>query len=265
MVVEWGAGRALELPGRPDYVIHGAATTDPAAFRADPEGSFRDTVAMAEAVAAVAGAARRVVLISSGAVYGEQPADLAGFPETFEPSPDDAPTGPTYAAAKRESERRFRAIDGDVRIARVFSLTGPYQDLGSAFAVPDLIRQAAEGGAITLTGDGGARRSFCYATDLAAILLWLLLGEPRHDVYNVGSRDGTATIAEVADDDRRDLRWPRGPASAESGSGRDYVPNLDRLYEEFVPAVGLREGLLRTCHSMYARGVIGRRPAVELG
>ena len=83
-----GGRASAELAGRFDYVIHGAATTDPTAFRADPEGSFRDTVGMAEAVAAVAGVARRVVLISSGAVYGEQPADLPRFPETFEPSPD---------------------------------------------------------------------------------------------------------------------------------------------------------------------------------
>jgi dTDP-glucose 4,6-dehydratase len=152
-----------------------------------------------------------------------------------------------------------------VRIARVFSLTGPYQDLGSAFAVPDLIRQAAKGDAITLTGDGSARRSFCYATDLAAILLWLLLGEPRHDVYNVGSRDGTATISAVATTIAEIFGGLEVRRSAESGSGHDYFPDLDRLYEEFVPAVGLREGLLRTCHSMFARGVIGRRPAVELG
>ncbi len=212
----------------------------------------------------IAGAARRVVLVSSGAVYGEQPAGLPGFRETYEPSPDGTPTGSTYAAAKRESEQLFHDIAGDVRTARVFSLTGPYQDLGSAFAVPDLVRQAAEGGAITLTGDGSARRSFCYATDLASILLWLLLGEPRHDVYNVGCRDGTASIAEVA----RTIAEIFGGLDVtigESGSGRDYVPNLDRLYEEFVPAVGLREGLLRTCHSMFARGIIGRRPAVELG
>ena len=266
VVVEWGAGRALELPGRPDYVIHGAATTDPAAFRADPEGSFRDTVAMAEAVAdgrrrREAGGPRSAAGRSTASSRPISP----GSPRHIEPSPDDVPTGLTYAAAKRESERRFRAIDGDVRIARVFSLTGPYQDLGSAFAVPDLIRQAAEGDAITLTGDGGARRSFCYATDLAAILLWLLLGEPRHDVYNVGSRDGTATIAEVAQTIAALFGGLEVRTSAESGPGRDYVPNLDRLYEEFIPAVGLREGLLRTCHSMFARGVIGRRPAVELG
>jgi len=265
-VVEWGTGRAFVLPGRrPDYVIHGAATTDPLRFREDPEGSFRDTVAMAESVAGIARAARRVVLISSGAVYGDQPADLPGFPEMDEPPSVGPPPGPSYAAAKRESERRLGEIDVDLRIARVFSLIGPYQDLGSAFAVPDLIRQADRDGVLTLTTDGSARRSFCYATDLAAILFWLLLSEPHHDVYNVGSRDGTASIAKVAATIAEifgglEVRRADGP-----GSQRDYVPELSRLYAEYAPTVGLREGLIRTCHSLFARGVIGRRPAVELG
>ncbi len=267
VIVEWAAGHALELPGRGcDYVIHGAATTDPARFRADPAGSLRDTVGMARSVAEIATASttRRVVLVSSGAVYGDQPADLPRIPETYQTGPDDA-VAPSYAMAKRESERFFRQVDGDLRIARVFSLIGPYQDLGSAFAVPGLIRQAADDGVLALTSDGSARRSFCYASDLSAILLWLLLGEPRHDVYNVGSREGMASIAEVADT----IAWIFGGlevrrSAGASGPQRDYLPNLDRLYDEFAPAVGLREGLLRTCHSMYARGQIGRRPAVDL-
>lgn len=278
-LVEWGAGHAIDLPGRRwDYIIHGAATTDPAQFRTDPSGSLRDTIAMAASVAAVArvSAARRVVLISSGAVYGDQPVGMAGLPETYEAGPAVAAAPGTevvaavaevvggYAEAKRESERRFRATDVDLRIARIFSLVGPYQDLGSAFAVPDLIRQAAAGGPISLTTDGSARRSFCYASDLDAILFWLLLGEPRREVYNVGNREATVSIAEVARTIAAIFGGLEVRPSADAGSQRDYVPSLDRLYEEMVPAVVLREGLLRTCHSLYARGVISRRPAVEL-
>jgi nucleoside-diphosphate-sugar epimerase len=265
-VVAWAAGEKVELPGRPpDFVIHGAATTDPARFRADPTGSLRDTIGMADAVADVAetSAAQRVLLISSGAVYGDQPADLPSIPEAYQGGYAVA-GGASYAEAKRESERRFRQTDVDVRIARVFSVMGPYQDIHSAFAVPDLIRQAADGGAIALTTDGSPRRSFCYATDLSAILFWLLLGQPRHDIYNVGSRDGTASIAEVADTIAEIFGGLEVRRSAKPGPQRDYVPDLDRLYREYVPAVGLREGLLRTCHSMAARGVIGRRPTVDL-
>ena len=60
------------------------------------------------------------------------------------------------------------------------------------------MRQATATGIIQLTSDGSARRSFCYASDLSVVLFRLLLGEPRHDIYNVGCRAGTASIAEVA-------------------------------------------------------------------
>jgi dTDP-glucose 4,6-dehydratase len=265
-VVPWGPGDELELPGRrPDLVIHGAATTDPIRFGEDPSGSLRDTIAMADSVGnvATASAVQRVVLISSGAVYGDQPADLLEIPETYQGGYAVA-GGASYAEAKRESERRFRDTDLDVRIARVFSVIGPYQDLGSGFAVPNLIRQAADDGVLALTSDGRARRSFCYATDLSAILFWLLLGDPRHNVYNVGSREGTTSIAEVAGAIAEMFGGLEVRRPATAISGRDYVPNVDRLYEEYVPTVGLRDGLLRTCHSLFARGLIGRRPAVEL-
>jgi|GEM_PF-2813348 Nucleoside-diphosphate-sugar epimerases len=268
VVAEWGDGHAIDLPGRRwDYVIHGAATTDPAQFSEDPVASFRDTISMAASVADLANAsvAKRVVLISSGAVYGDQPADLPEIPETFQGGSDRSVTSPGYAEAKRVSEDLFRQTGLDQRVARVFSLTGPYQDLASRFAVPDLIRQAVETGAIRLTSDGSARRSFCYASDLSVILFRLLLGEPRHDIYNVGCRQGTASIAEVA----HAIADIFGGLDVQLGSEArlrvDYVPRLDRLDEVYEPIVGLREGLLRTCHSLYARGLIDRKPAIALG
>ena len=43
-----------------------------------------------------------------------------------------------------------------------------------------------------------------------------------------------------------------------------YVPQLDRMYEFYRPHTGLREGLLRSCHSLYNRGLIGRKPVIGL-
>jgi nucleoside-diphosphate-sugar epimerase len=267
VVIDWTGLRADGLAGRRwDYVVHGAATADPVRVAQDPEGSFRDAIRMAASIVDVAksSAAKRIVLISSGAVYGDQPAHVAEIPETFGDGPDiSAPTG-AYGEAKRASELLFRLSGLDHRIARVFSVIGPYQDLGSSFAVPDLIMQAANRGLLQLTGDGSARRSYCYATDLTVFLVNLLAGDPRHDVYNVGCRQGTATVGEVADviaDIFGGLEVRLGSAAE---SQRNYVPRLDRMYEVYAPCVGLREALTRTCHSMYARGLIGRQPVAEL-
>jgi dTDP-glucose 4,6-dehydratase len=263
VVIDWTSLRAGDLAGRRwDYVVHGAATADPLRIAQDPEGSFRDAIGMAASIVDIAksSAARRIVLISSGAVYGDQPASVAEIPETFGGGPDISTPRAAYGEAKRVSELLFRLSGLDHRIARVFSAMGPYQDLGSSFAVPDLILQAANRGLLQLTSDGSARRSFCYATDLTVLLVNLLVGEPRHDVYNVGCRQATATVGEVAEviaDIFGGLEVRRGSAAE---SQRDYVPQLDRMYELYAPRVGLREALTRTCHSMYARGLIGRPP-----
>ena len=157
----------------------------------------------------------------------------------------------------------FRAY---LRIARLFSLTGPYQDLASSFAVPDLLRQADRDGVVLLAGDGSAERSYCYATDLSIFLFKLLLGDPEYDAYNVGNRDATATTGEVAElisaifgglEVRRTMDAPAPLA-------RRYVPQLDRMDEIWAPRVGLREGLLRVCHSLYNRGVITRKPVIPM-
>jgi nucleoside-diphosphate-sugar epimerase len=267
VVVEWGERHAIDLPGRRwDYVVHGAATADPRRFMQDPGGSLRDTVSMAASIADIAKAAdaKRLVLISSGAVYGDQPGNLTEIPETFRGGPDISALTAGYGEAKRVSELLFRMSGLDQRVARVFSVLGPYQDLASSFAVPDLIHQAAEHGVLRLTTDGSARRSYCYATDLTVFVVKLLLGDARHDVYNVGCREGTASVAEVAQavaDIFGGLEVRRAWAAP---SQRNYVPQLDRLYEIYAPQVGLREGLLRTCHSLYARGLIDRRPVVDL-
>jgi len=266
-VVGWGDGYAIDLPERHwDYVVHGAATADPIRFMKDPGGSLRDTIGLAESIAdaAMASKATRLLLISSGAVYGEQPEEVAEIPETFHGGPDTTSLSSSYGEAKRVAELLFRASGLNQRVARLFSLTGPYQDLESSFAVPDLIRQAAQHGILQLASDGNVRRCYCYATDLTVFLFKLLLGDLRYDVYNVGSRLGTVTVAEVAQtvaDIFGGLDVRRGSATP---SQRNYVPQLDRLYEEYVPSVSLREGLLRTCHSLYARGLIERRPVVSL-
>jgi dTDP-glucose 4,6-dehydratase len=267
VVVEWTGVDASGLAaGTWDYVVHGAATADPARVAQDPGGSLREAISVATSVvdAAKSSGARRVVLISSGAVYGDQPPSLTEIPETFLGGPDISSASAAYGEAKRVTELLFRLSGLDLRVARVFSLIGPYQDLGSSFAVPNLIRQAGNGGLLQLTGDGSARRSYCYTTDLTVFLFNLLLGDVRGDVYNVGCRPGTASVGEVADV----IAGIFGGIEVRRGSAavpqRDYLPQLDRMYEVYAPRVGLREALIRTCHSFYARGLISRQPVARL-
>jgi dTDP-glucose 4,6-dehydratase len=219
------------------------------------------------AAAAKASGSRRLLLLSSGAVYGNQPAGIMEIPEDYLGAPDTSKVASLYGEGKRISELLFRLSGVDQRAARIFSLIGPYQDLTSSFAVPDLIRQAASKGALELTGDGSAVRNYCYAADLTVFLFKLLLGHPKYDAYNVGSREGTITIGDVArsvSDIFGGLEITRRGVVEPPARQSRYVPQLDRMYEVDSPRVGVREGLLRTCHSLFNRGLIERKPIPDL-
>ncbi len=265
-VVGWRDGYALYPPQHSwDYVVHGAATADPRVFMKDPGTHLHDTITLAASIANVAraSASTRVLLISSGAVYGEQPRDLVEMAETYRGGPDITSVVSAYGEGKRVAELLFRASARDLRIALLFSVICPYQDLNSSFAVPDLILQATAQHALQLRGDGTARRSYSYASDLTAFLLKLLLGEVRHDVYNVGNQLGTVTIGDVS----LVVAYLFGGLEVSTVSTETpsvyYVPQLSSLYEFFTPRVDLREGLLRMCHSLHARGLIDRKPVFD--
>jgi dTDP-glucose 4,6-dehydratase len=271
VIMEWSEDRSIDVNGRDcDFIIHVASPSDPKLIMEDPGKNLRSMVNMSSHIAETARKfkSERAVLVSSGAVYGEQPAGMQEIPEGFLGAPDISKATSCYGEGKRLSEMLFHLSGIDHRIARVFSLTGPYQSLNASFAVPDLIRQAAEKGCIHLSGDGTPERNYCYATDLTIFLFKLLLGKPDHEVYNVGCREGTTTIAQLAQTISTifgGLEISRSQEdSGSSSSCNRYVPQLNRMYEFYHPLKGLREGLLRTCHSLYNRGVIGRQPAKNL-
>lgn len=271
VAIRWGEGHTVDVKGDScNYIIHAASPSSPKQVMEDPERTLRDMVSMSSSVVSLGKQceSKRSILVSSGAIYGEQPPGMQEIPEDSPGEPDLSRSSSCYGEGKRLSEMLFRRSGLDYRVARVFSLTGPYQDLKSGFAVPDMIWQAANQGHIYLTSDGTAVRNYCYATDLSIFLLKLLLGKPKHEIYNVGHREATLTIADLA----QTVSAIFGGVGVTKGHAVDdmttvrsrYVPQLDRMYEFYSPEVGLREGLLRSCHSLYNRGLIRRKPVIGL-
>ena len=272
--IRWANGQMVGAePRRWDFIVHAATPADPVTYLKDPYRTLRDIVDMAVVVveAARASGSERILLLSSGAVYGPQPPDLPELPETHLGGPDVMEASSCYGEGKRITELLCRLSGVDCRIARLFSLLGPYQDLSGSFAVPSVIRQAAVDGAIRLTGDGSAVRNYCYASDVTTALLGLLLGSPRRQTYNIGNEAGTATIAQVAAMVAQvfgGIPVALGEPSLLRSTGPNrYLPSLEWMYDDpisCVLSVGLREGLLRMCQSLYDRGLIPRAPSIEV-
>ena len=108
---------------------------------------------------------KRVVLTSSGAVYGEQ--QVQPVSEDLPPNP-----GSPYAVSKLAAEHYVRTIGAlwgiETVILRVFNAYGPRQPLPPSHApvIPQLLKQALGGGSLVVFGDGRQSRDFVYVDDV---------------------------------------------------------------------------------------------------
>ena len=243
--------RTLPDLGRFAFVIHAAAPASAQAHAADPQGTLGTIVEGTRRVLELASEAgtKRLLFLSSGAVYGRQPPELERLSETSPFQPDPRP----YAEGKRAAEQLCvqSAREGFAPvIARGFAFVGPGLPLDGPFAIGCFIRDALKGGPIRIEGDGTPLRSYLYASDLAA-WLWTMLfkGKPAHP-YNVGGEQAIS-IAELAKTVARVL----APGARIEITGKTtgakperYVPSTARAREELglTETVSLEEAIRRT-------------------
>lgn len=186
------------------HVIHAATEASAKLNREDPLRMI-DTIVNGtlELLRLLASAPpHKLLFVSSGAVYGPQPANLTGLPEDWSGGPDPLGAGCAYHEAKRLAEQLCAAAARSqglphVGFARLFAFVGPYLPLDTHFAIGNFIRDALAGKTITLSGDGSTVRSYLYAADMAAWIWASLLRGAHLRPYNIGSSHAVST-AELA-------------------------------------------------------------------
>lgn len=219
-----------------DYIIHAANTTDARRYAADPAGERAAILAAADNFARCLGVAHRgsrIVYTSSGAVYGQQAADVVGLDED---APLTAANGliaykRDYAEAKRLAEARIAALgatDMNVAIARCFAFVGAYLPRDQHFAIGNFLGDGVAGRPVVVKARHAVYRSYLHADDLVA---WLLTiadnASSACPIVNVGS-DEAILVSDVA---RRVARAcgvaAEVPAITASSVDR-YVPSVAR-------------------------------------
>ncbi len=196
---------------------------------------------------AVKSGATKFLLTSSGAVYGDQPADLTHLPEDFSGGPNPLDPNSAYGEGKRMAEllcATYPKQHGlETKIARCFAFVGPYLPLDTHFAIGNFIRDALRGGPIQIKGDGTPFRSYLYAADLT-IWLWTILFRGQScRPYNVGSARGLP-ISEVANavnaafENKLKITIAQKAVAGKPVSR--YVPSTERAEQE----LNLRERIL---------------------
>lgn len=141
---------------------------------------------------------QRVVLASSGAVYGVQ--ETQPVPESVIPQPDSP-----YAVSKLAAEQYVHTIGAlwgiETVALRIFNAYGPRQNLPVSHApvVPRFLKQAATGGSVVLFGNGQQTRDFVFVTDVVDALISAATAQNvSRQVINVGSGRETS-IRELVD------------------------------------------------------------------
>jgi UDP-glucose 4-epimerase len=205
------------------------------------------TVSLMEAMRDVG--VRRVVLISSGAVYG----DRSEQPIVESTSPN--PRSP-YAVSKLAAEYYVRTI-GDLWgietvSLRVFNAYGPGQHLPASHppVIPNFLRQAVRGGTLVVHGDGMQTRDYIFVDDVLACMLAASTAPGlNHAVINVGSgseisiRELVRLILEVTHSKAEVITNPRTSPGV-SRMCADISLAKDKLH--FQPRISLAEGLRQT-------------------
>lgn len=140
---------------------------------------------------------KRVVLSSSGAVYGRQPQQPVH--EDDLPAPDSP-----YAVSKWAAEQYLHTIgqlwEIETVALRIFNAYGPGQPLPTSHApvMPRFLQQALSGGSIVLFGDGQQTRDFVYITDVIDALVSAATAVAvNRQVINIGSGVETSIAALV--------------------------------------------------------------------
>lgn len=204
------------------------------------------TVSVMEAMRDVG--VKRVVLISSGAVYGDQ--QVQPLHEALPPDPRSP-----YAVSKLAAEYYVRTIGSlwgiDTVALRVFNAFGPDQPLPAAHppVVPHFLRQATRAGTIVIHGRGLQTRDFVYIDDVVeAMVAAATAPSIDRQVINIGSGVETS----VKDLAQRVLEVAGGGTEwlykddQDPGSSRMCADiNLAKAKLGYQPRVGLEEGLGR--------------------
>lgn len=205
------------------------------------------TVALMEAMRDVG--VKRVVLASSGAVYG----DLgdATLTESAKPNPRSP-----YAVSKLAAEYYVRTIGNLWNIEtvslRIFNAYGPGQHLPPSHppVVPHYLRQALRGGTLVAHGDGSQTRDYVYVDDVVSAMVAASTAPGVNGlVINVGSGVETSVtelirlVLEVTNS-KANVVYNSQASGGVSRMRADLTLAKEKL--RFTPSIKLAEGLKLT-------------------
>jgi dTDP-glucose 4,6-dehydratase len=250
-VIVHDVSKPLHVDGLLDNVLHFASPASPVDYQKSPiqtlkVGSLGTHVTLG--IAKAHGA--RYLIASTSEVYG----DPEVHPQTEDYWGRVNPVGERsmYDESKRFAEAMTMAYHREhgvnTHIVRIFNTFGERMRLDDGRVLPNFVGQAFRGEPLTVYGDGGQTRSFCYVSDLVEGI-YRLLHTDYHQPVNLGN-PAEMTILEFAQEILRltgsHSRIVHKPLPADDPKQRKPDISLAKRLLGWEPRVSREEGLRRT-------------------
>jgi len=252
-----------------DQIYNLACPASPVHYQFDPVQTTKTSVMGAINVLGLAKRLRIPVLqASTSEVYG----DPHVHPQVESYWGNVNPIGPRscYDEGKRCAETLFfdyhRKHRVQIKVVRIFNTYGPNMHPGDGRVVSNFIVQALQGKDITVYGDGGQTRSFCYVDDLVGAITRMMgtppavtgplnLGNPAE--FTIGQLANL--VVEMVNSGSRVVYCP-----LPMDDPRQRQPNITKAKDilGWEPMVQLRDGLDRTIR--YFEATLREMPRAEL-
>ncbi len=249
--IEHDVTNDVAVAGAVDLVLHWASPASPVDYLELPIPTLKvGALGTHKALGLAKAKGARFVLASTSEVYG----DPLEHPQRESYWGNVNPIGPrgVYDEAKRFAEaittayHRYHGLD--TKIVRIFNTYGPRMRLRDGRAIPNFIGQALRGEDVTVYGDGGQTRSFCFVSDLVRGVIALAESDLNEPV-NIGN-PAEMTIRRIADAiiaaTRSTSRVVPRPLPTDDPKVRQPDITRARTLLGWEPKVPLAEGLRKT-------------------
>ncbi len=241
----------VHVSGAVDVVLHFASPASPIDFERIPIQILKvGSRGTQNALGLAKDKGARFLLASTSEVYGDPL--VHPQPESYWGNVN--PIGPrgVYDEAKRFAEAMTMAYHHhhgvEVRIVRIFNTYGTRMRPDDGRAVSNFLVQAMAGKPLTVYGDGGQTRSFCYVEDEVRGIL-ALLDSDHHGPMNIGNPH-EFTIRHLAEEVLRvtgsKSELTMLPLPVDDPAQRRPDITLARQVLGWEPRISLEEGLTRT-------------------
>jgi dTDP-glucose 4,6-dehydratase len=185
---------------------------------------------------AVQNGVKRMLFVSSGAVYGPQPPEVSHIHEDqyFGFAPNDPKVA--YAEGKRAAEflcSVYAQQHGiEIPIARCFAFVGQHLPLDDRFAIGSFINNGINNKQIMISGNPNTKISYLHASDLCGWLYKILIHGISLEPYNVGS-DCELSLYDLAITISSLLKCQITLPKKNSTIPDSYVPYVSKTQQEF--------------------------------